>query len=158
MASSQKGKNDSLTSAVHYNDGAGGHIPAVVIGPIDSSGNPSSVRVSPGGPAPGQSVNNFSSSGGDAGNTTRNLYTVTTGKTGRVTDINISTDDTTARLVQLLAGATVIFEDLVVSGAPLRLPDLASKPSAASAVVLALVLPAPTSGKKFYWYVGTMEQ
>lgn len=116
-------------------------------------------RVSAGSAAAGQTIKNFSSSGGLSINTgaTPTVYTVTTGKTLFITDVYFSTDSATPLLVQVKAGATVILEGYMSTTAPLQIPGVESQKSVGSGVVLSLVFPT-VAGKNAAWSIDGFEQ
>jgi hypothetical protein len=112
-----------------------------------------------GGPAPGQTIKSFTSSGGVSINTgaTAISYTVTTGKTLFITDIDVSTDSATPILVQLKAGSNVVVEKYISTTCPLELDGIESQPTVASAQVFTLVFPT-ASGKNGTYFVSGYEQ
>lgn len=123
----------------------------------DAAASP--LRVTAGGPALGQTIKAFSSSGGVSINAgaTAISYAVTTGKTLYITDIDISTDSTAAILVQLKAGAAVIGEKFISTTAAWEMVGIESQPTIGSAVVLTLVFPT-AAGKNGAYIVTGFEQ
>ena len=116
-------------------------------------------RVSAGAGAPGQSLKTFSSSGGVSINSgaTVNVYTTTAGKTLYITDLYISADSAAPILVQVKAGATVIFEGYVSTTAPMDMTGIETQPNCGSGVALTIVFPT-AAGKNGSYFIGGFEQ
>lgn len=85
------------------------------------------MRITAGGCAPNMSTVSFSSSGGLALGASAINYTVPAGKTLYLTDIDISTDSTTALLVQIFSGAFVIAEKWISTTCPFEFVGIESQ-------------------------------
>jgi len=116
-------------------------------------------KVTAGGAGPGQSIKTFSSSGGVsiATGATTISYTVTTGKTLYITDIDVSTSSATAVLVQIKAGSTVIAERYISTTNSWSSIGIESQPTVGSAIVMTLVF-GTSSGSSGAYFIGGYEQ
>ena len=105
------------------------------------------IRQTAGGCAPGMSTVSFSSSGGVTvgGGITVVNYTVPAGKTLYITDVDVSTDSTTAVLMQMLAGALVIAEKYISTTRPFEFVGIESQMTVPSGALFKLVFPAVTT-------------
>ena len=119
----------------------------------------STFRVNAGAMAPGQSIKTFSSSGaiGINAGATSNVYTVTAAKTLYITDILLSTDSAAAFLVQIKAGATVIFEKYISTTADFNMTGIESQDGVAGGVLLTVVWPT-VAGKNGTFKISGFEQ
>lgn len=138
--------------------GAAVRLPATVSIPATGSTG----KQTAGGPAPDQTIKQFSSSGGVsiATGATVALYTVTAGKTFFLTDIEVTGNAATAGqvLVQLKAGSTVIWEGYMKTDTqPIEIPGIESQPQAAGGLALSLVIGALSGGSAAY-NIGGFEQ
>jgi len=89
----------------------------------------------------------FSSAGGVTvgGGITVVNYTVPAGKTLYITDVDVSTDSTTAVLMQIFAGALVIAEKYISTTCPFEFVGIESQMTVPSGALLKLVFPAVTT-------------
>lgn len=126
--------------------------------PLSISGS-GVMKFTAGGAGAAQSIKSWSSSGGASISTGLTVisYTVTTGKTLYITDIDVSTDDSSPVLAQLKAGSTVVAERFISTTNSWSSIGIESQPTVGSGVVLTLVL-AAASGKNAAYYVGGFEQ
>lgn len=126
---------------------------------LDANNNLPVARMTAGGLAPGQTLKTFNSSGGvsiNAGATVA-LYTVTTGKTLLISDLEISTDSTIPVLWQLKAGAVVIQEGFITNTAPLSAIGIETQDAVAGGVALSLVF-GTSAGKNATYKLRGFEQ
>lgn len=133
---------------------------------VDISGNPTAfglgtntdvLRVSAGTIAPGQTIQNYSTGGGIAVNTTTSVRTVTTGKTWYITDICMTASTSTACLVQIKGGGTVYFEAYVSSSAPVNFAGIESQDGIPSTTAVTIVT-ANTGSSSFTVKIAGIEQ
>jgi hypothetical protein len=132
--------------------------PAILM-QTDPANGTSSLRVTAGGIAPGQTAKTFTGkvalSGGGA--TTVSLYTVTTGKTLIITDIYLSTDGAQDIGVQIQAAGTAVFYILCRDSAPCQMPGMDTGPIGTTGQAMTIVFPTSTNSNGFY-YVAGVEQ
>ena len=135
------GFRDAPIRGVVSSDGYSGN-PAIAL--VDNNGLPvTSLKVSAGGPAAGQAAKNYSGTVTLSGSTqTITLETVTAGKTYFITDIVITTTNSTAQLVQLQAGGVTIFQTHINSTKGIESLGIETQPYAVAGQVVTLVVPS----------------
>ena len=126
---------------------------------VGQSNNMSVQRVSAGFMAPGQSAK------AATGNLSVNavsaavpINTVTTGKTFYITDINFTTDSSTAIDIQIQAAGVVIFETHVLSTAPCNCVGMETQPFGTSGQLVRIFVSNSSTGKSLNFYVAGFEQ
>jgi len=138
-----------------------------LIGGLDGSANVQPLSISgagvmkfaAGGPGAGQTVFTWTSTGGVSitSGLSVNVHTVNATKTLYITDIDVSTDDSTPVLAQLKAGSNVIAERYISTTNSWSSIGIAAQPTLAAGVVLSLVI-GVASGKNVAYYIGGFEQ
>jgi hypothetical protein len=133
-----------------------------VVDEIPDSANTSVERVSAGFMAPGQTAKQFTGMQAlAAGATSITLYTVSTGKTFYITDINVVTDypNGTGTLdCQVQAAGTSIFRTGVHNLVPAEMPGMETQPNAASATAVTLNIGAASTSYHVWWFISGFEQ
>jgi hypothetical protein len=121
----------------------------------------SSVRVTSGPPAAGQTIRKYN--GKQATSTSAAtpvaLYTVTAGKTFYITDIFLSTDQAGTPLdVAIQAAGGNIFNAGVSTTSQVQLAGIDSQPSAAASQAVTLLLPITTAVQNVWYFIAGFEQ
>lgn len=119
----------------------------------------SSIKVSAGFMAPGQSAKNTAGNlSVNAVSATVPINTVTAGKTFYITDMSLTSDSTTAIDVQIQAGGVVIFETHVINTAPCVAMGMETQPFATSGQAVRIFVSNSSTGKSLNYYVAGFEQ
>ncbi len=111
---------------------------------VDNNGLPvTSLKVSAGGPGAGQAAKNYSGTVTLSGSTqTINLETVTAGKTYFITDIVVTSTNSSAILIGITAGGVTVFQAHANATKGVEALGIETQPYAAAGQVVAIVVPA----------------